>query len=409
MKKIIIFSTRIRESTVAYQLHLKLIESGMMSQIVCMESEVERDDIKSLRVLKPYIYFLFRIYGRLEYLLEKYLLSPNMKIKHSLDLSVVPQVVINSFINKGDILHIHWCKSGFLSSRQISRLSKKNTLFWTHHDSWLISGLPHHSADVVGIKEKRVIKMINHFSFNLRKNVIINSNIIHIQPSTWQLNEFKVKFNNKIIQRNIHNCFSSEYFYFENKKSSRYYTLGFGAINSDSNPLKGGKELWLALSKVKKSVDMSKVKVIVFGVEDISHVKNKLINIGGFREDNITIYGYIKSKSQMASIYSNIDCFIQPSKIENLSTVMLEAMFSACQVVHFDVSGMQDLKAFNPSIVSVPPYSLNKLVDSIVNCIQTKSYGTVLNNNQLEKYSDRASLLKHKEIYFKEASDLCTD
>jgi len=402
LKKVLIFSTRIRESTVAYQLHLKLIESGVASQIICMESEIESDDIKSLQVLHPYIFFIFKIYGYFEHVLEKYILSPNMKIKHSLDLSVVPLKILNSFINKDDILHIHWCKSGFMSCKQISKLSANNTLFWTHHDSWLTSGLAHHSANVIGLQEKKIISKINEFSFNLRKNIIINSNIIHIQPSVWQLKEFEVKFQNEIIQENIHNCFSSEYFCAKNKKNTQYYTLGFGSVNSDSNPLKGGVELWSALSKVKHYVDINKVKVIVFGVDDILYVKERLVNQSGFDEDNIHIYSYIKSKTQMAAIYSNIDCFIQPSKIENLSTVMLEAMFSACQVIHFDVSGMQDLKAFNPNIISIPPYDLDKFTGAIVMCIKNKSYGVILKNKQRDKYSDRTSLSRHKNLYFKE-------
>lgn len=399
MKKIIIFSTRIRESSVAYQLHLKLMGSGLDSQIVCMESEFENESIKSIKKLHPFVFFIFRLYGYVEYTLEKYFLCPNMKIKHSFDFSVVPLSIIRKLIGQDDVLHFHWCKSGFISTKQIVTLSKDHSLFWTHHDSWLISGLAHHSSHIVGVKEKMLMKAANAISFWLRRKEIEGANIIHIHPSNWQLLEFQKKFKKKIIQKKIHNCFSSELFKTKNKKTSSNYTLGFGAIKADSNPLKGGKELWDILSKLKENTDIAKVNVIVFGVSDIDEIKNNLVGKAGFYEKNITIYGYIKNKEEMANIYSEIDCFIQPSKIESLSIVMLEAMYSGCQVVHFDITGMQDLKEFNPSIISVPPYSSEQFLGSIVECIENKIEGRALSDKDRDEYSDLSAIQKHIELY----------
>ncbi|WP_341508665.1 glycosyltransferase [Photobacterium damselae subsp. damselae] len=164
------------------------------------------------------------------------------------------------------------------------------------------------------------------------------------------------------------------------------------------NTLKGG-ELILNLLKLidySNKFDGTNIKVVVFGIHDPDIFKKEV----SFKFTNIEfdIYGYINSKRDLSLIYKKIDFFVHFSKIENLSTVILESITAGCIPICFNVGGNKDILINEYNEFLINPFDVKSAFKKI---LTTQDNSVVKYNlsNFKGDFNDRATCLEHKKTY----------
>jgi glycosyltransferase involved in cell wall biosynthesis len=110
--------------------------------------------------------------------------------------------------------------------------------------------------------------------------------------------------------------------------------IAFGASGGVDDPRKGGILLAAALRAGADRLRASNVQLLVFGGD-----------AGMFSGLGVPIVAreHIRSRSDMAQIYQAADLVVVPSRMENLSLTVLEAMACAAPVLAFRIGGMPDM------------------------------------------------------------------
>ena len=81
-------------------------------------------------------------------------------------------------------------------------------------------------------------------------------------------------------------------------------------------------------------------------------------------------YGRIDSQERMAEIYNEADVYVIPSRQENLSNSVTEAMACGVPVVAFDVGGMADMIVHRVNGYLAKAFDCKELAEGIMFCIE---------------------------------------
>ena len=139
--------------------------------------------------------------------------------------------------------------------------------------------------------------------------------------------------------------------------------LGFGAISGIDNPksLKGPKKLIEALNSLRSKNDYF---LVVFG--DATVEFTKYLTIPFFCS------GLVKNSRIMALIYNACDVIVNPSLIENLPTVCVEAISCGVPVAAFDAGGTCEVVEHKVNGYVAKCYDSNELSRGIEYCYQNR-------------------------------------
>lgn len=402
--KVVHFSTGVSNGTAAYTLSKKLNDHGVNSKVVCLNSNINTNEV--ILMDNFFTRIRYKTYYYSEQMIFK-LLNPKNKIHHSLGFSFISKNKILEHIEENDIIHLHWVLGGFFDLKLIEKIASTNTVILTHHDAWFSCGTEHHNSKNINIEELILTSRINSFIFNNKiKNENIYNKCNHIFPSKWLSNDF----NSRVVVdkcKKIINCVSSDVFYATEINVVEKIRLSFGAVNIVSNVMKGtvyvNKLLWL----VNESEYLySQVEIVIFGINKLNETESFFYE--QYPNIHFELHGFIHSKQELSNIYSGCDIFFNLSKIENLSTVMLEASLSGCIIVAFDVGGNRE--ASTESAVLIKPYSIielklsfAKLVEKIIRLLPCERF-TLRNEIKEEskgKFDDEKTIASHVEFYNK--------
>ncbi|GAA3948351.1 glycosyltransferase [Chitinophaga oryziterrae] len=376
----------------AYRLHQGLLNNGIDSKMIVIDKKSsDRNVIPYLTGRKKLFNYFKNKLARLILKLQK---SEN-KILHSLNIF---SSGLDKFINQSDadIVHLNWIGNEMVSLREVAMIKKP--CVWTLHDSWVFCGAEHHpyvtskrhvegytkanrSECDRGIDVDRYVwqqkkKYWKQASFNIvtpskwleqcatQSFLLRNKNIVQIYNGT-DINIFRS--NGKAAVRKKHNLP-------ENKK-----LLLFGAVSATTDRNKGFHLLREAINKLLE--EGADVEVMIFGSEDVS----KKIDI----QCKIYNWNNITDEKQLAELYSAADVFVLPSLIENLPTVLLEAMACGTPGVAFNVGGIKEIIDHKINGYLATPYRIDDLINGIRFFIESE------NTREFEKQAT----LKIKEMF----------
>lgn len=312
-----------------------------------------------------------------------------------------------------DLINLHWI-NGVICNRDIAKITKP--IVWTMHDSWPCCGAEHHPNVLENdtrwqtgyTKENKpaTTKGIDYCRkvWLQKKKYLTNKNITFIAPSNWEHDILKSSFlfkNNDCFV--IPNIIDSCAFYQRNMTIVRdvyniprnKIILGFGAAYDIDNPrsMKGSHYL---LELLKKITNPENYFLLIFGPAGKSFMSKVAIP---FFES-----GYISNPYILGSLYSCCDVVINPSLIENLSTVCLEALFCGVPVVAFDVGGTSDIINHKKTGYLASPYDVEDMLNGIKYCTEKR---TMLSKNCLKKsqvdFSKDKLLKGYLDIFEKKA------
>lgn len=285
---------------------------------------------------------------------------------------------------KPDIIHLHWINNGFV---KIEELKKFNIpIIWSLHDMWAFTGGCHYDAECGNYKtdcsECPILRKNSKLSskiFSRKEKIYKQIKNIHINGlSKWLANcASESSLLSEKTVHNIPNCIDINEFYpiskIEAKKQlslpKNKKTILFGAIGGTKDERKGYDLLESALKKMETKSDKS---LVVFG----SHNKQKTTKYGF----ELHFLGHISDKKQMQLVYSAADIIVVPSRQENLSNVVLEALSCGTPAVTFDIGGMSDMIEHKKNGYLAKAFDTNDLLKGINWVLKNQNYEEITKN-----------------------------
>lgn len=313
---------------------------------------------------------------------------------------------------KPDIISLHNTLGGYFSIPLYAEISKRAPVVWTLHDMWAFTGNAAHTFGDQSWKEMKNSPQntkifpsigINTGSMLLRqkREVYAKSNMTIVTPSDWlfKLAEQSPVFEGKKIYH-IFNGIDTDKFSPSDKSQPRKdlnipedaKVLMFSAEKLKGNPYKGGKDL-IEILRILNSKLTTKVHLLILGygeLKEISELKNFIIHPAG----------YIKEEEKMARCLSASDLFIYPTRADNLSNALIEAIACGTPSVTFDIGGCGEIIKNDISGCLIKPFDLKDFADKTLELIYNDKKRSELSASARKFAVENFSLKKMSESYY---------
>lgn len=301
---------------------------------------------------------------------ERFVIKINKENLNNFSTSLFPSFngkLINNL--NFDLIHLHWINNGFLSIKDISIINKP--IIWTLHDMWSFNGGKHYCGDNKN-------SVLNEYLLKQKIKLWKNLNLTIVCPSKWLAKEAKKSklFKNKnifVIPNGINLKF------FKNKglsKSRKKFNFSldknlvlFGAVNSVNDLRKGFDLLEKSLEELSRNE--TNLELVVFGT-DIGPKQ-----LYGYK---INYLGNL-NENEIVSAYSACDCFVAPSREDNLPNTVMESLACSTPVVAFNIGGIPDMVEHKKNGYLAKPFDVKDLANGI---------NWVIKNNKNKKLSKNA-------------------
>lgn len=354
----------------AFRLHQGLRTIGVDSRMLVMDKFSQDPDVFSLRRGPKFL--LNKVGGRVENFLTKWFLNSGMQW----DLSLVPAFVSKLIAaEKPDIVNLHWINRGMISVGEIGNLPCP--LVWTFHDMWAATTGYHYYGETLTeelasggepVHEFCGDRWLGRYLLRKKREAWNRGDLEIVCPSRW-LAEFSRK--SPLFPRNtVHNIpygLDLNIFRPRDKTALRRELnlpeqkrlILFGAASSSADRRKGSDLLLEALSRGISSgrLDTEKLALVVFGDQE---------KLEGFGEMEVCSLGYLKEETDLAKVYAAADCFVAPSREDNLPNTVLEALASGTPTIAFEIGGMPDMVEHGSTGFLASPFDVSSLLDCIV-------------------------------------------
>lgn len=305
----------------------------------------------------------------------------------------------NKVIKESDVIHLHNLHGNYFNLNDLNSLKNyKGKIIMTLHDMWLFTANePHteslywYSSDTSNLNEdyKKII--------NDKMKIFDNLDITFVLPSKWLNAQFERSLFSNRKHTIINNGIDFKNFYREDKKVARERLnlpldkkiILFQAQGGKNNIWKGG-DVW---NEVVSSLS-NEFEDILF-VELGRTKSNTWINnnylAASYTEDINTIRDYFNS--------SDILCF--PSKFENYSITLLEAMTCGLPIVSFDVGGNGEIVSNNINGFLVKKGDSKEFVLKCKELLFDEELLSKFSMNNMQKAEGNFSMIDKAEEYYK--------
>lgn len=292
-------------------------------------------------------------------------------------------------VREADIIVLHWVNS-FVSYKGVERLlGLGKPVIWVMHDMWLFTGGCHYDKECGKYKEECTKCPLMKGSRggltrrlqNRKKKMLLHGNFTVVGCSRW-ITECAKK--SRILGQKrcvcIPNPVDTNIFRRQAEKQTekKKKTILFGAmILADER--KGLDLLIKALANLPREQ---------FTLSIVGEAERRIFEELEFEYH---FYGKIDTQEHMAEIYNQADVFVIPSRQENLSNAVTEAMACGVPVVAFDIGGMSDMIVHQENGYLAQAFDCNALADGIVFCVQHRDrLSAKAEETATEKFSMKA-------------------
>lgn len=278
----------------------------------------------------------------------------------------------HQLVKEADVIVLHWINS-FVSYRGVERLLKwDKPVVWVMHDMWPFTGGCHYDR-TCGKYQKTcedcpLLKNQKNLTYRLqqrKRKMLSQGRFAAVGCSRWItecaresliLKDKQCVCIPNPVDTDIYNRKKRE------ETTEKKKTILFGAM-SVTDERKG-------LDLLIKALDYLPGEQYVLSV--VGGADRKICEELEFE---YRIYGRIDSQERMAEIYNEADVYVIPSRQENLSNAVTEAMACGVPVVAFDVGGMPDMIVHGETGYLAKAFDCKELAKGIAFCCVNKFLG----------------------------------
>lgn len=374
-------------------LHKEILANGHESYVIYGRGEKSKDEN------------VFKIGNKIEQAID--LLGTRVFNKHAQYNYVNTKKIIKKIDEiKPDIVHLHNIHGYYVNFiKLISFLKSINVkIVWLLHDTWLISGSSAYRGGIEYNWEKepnlKHLKEISreypkhipnsviqgHKNYQIKKELLTNSNITFITPSKWLADIIKNSFLKKNNIVTIHNGIDTNQFDILNfkRESNQKKILGVANIWEDSKGLK-------YFNKLANDLEEN-YSITLVGV---TQEQAKRLN------PKISIIQRTNSIQELVEIYNKSDIFVNPTMYDNFPTVNIEAQACGTPVITFNTGGSGESVIDGVTGKIIPSGDYNYLLKEIIAYpLRTDEKSKVIRENAL-LYSNSTMINSYVNLYLK--------
>lgn len=309
-----------------------------------------------------------------------------------------------------DVIHFHWINNEMISIKEIAKIKKP--LVWTLHDCWPFLGAEHHSgadywkADDGGqrteIRDQKEepkthsLKSKASIIFLKKKQKCWQHLTVHfVAPSCWMADQVRQSrlFANAPVTV-IPNGLDTNVFKPMDKAECREKfdlpqdrnLILFGAYNP-LEPNKGSDLLEKSLFEMPIKI-CNNTDLVVFGCDGDQNIA----------ELKTYWMGVISSEREMAVLYNAGDVICVPSRIENLPTVIAEALACGIPSIGFKVGGIPDMIEHKVNGWLAEPYDTEDFCKGIQWFFEERDYSSFRSKAEM-MFAGKAVAQQHNSVY----------
>lgn len=315
---------------------------------------------------------------------------------------------VNKFINSNqmdfDLVHAHW-----LNNIPLNSIPKSKALIITAHDQWLVNSGWAWDPNSLNSPTKRTELIISKF-FKLINPIESPLDFISdnyplnklITPSNW-LKEYILSKSNlntnqiKVIPNLIDNSTFkfNEDIWFDYKNNSNLFSIVISS--SYWKDWRKGKDLIYDLfNKIIYAFDGK----VIFNIIGDMKINKEL-------EKFSICHGVVKNKKKIAEIYNKSHCMIFPSRLENLTQTICEALLCGCPSLAFDVGGNKEILDQDIFGYCLKYLDISEFVEAIKDVKLSEKFSNrkEIALNASIKFDNTKILKKHMHVYKDSLSD----
>jgi glycosyltransferase involved in cell wall biosynthesis len=343
------FDLRFGASIAARRLHEALLFQG--SDCDLLVSEVQSDSPRAHSAYRGFGKFQARARHHLDKLpLNLYSRKPAVLFSANWLRSPINHV-IDPF--EPDIVHLHWCQSNFVPTSVLPHLDYP--MIWTFHDMWAFTGGCHytdgcdHYLQQCGrcpILQSNTVNDVSHWLWKQKRSAYrrLQKSLHVVCPSNWMAEVArKAPLLEGIPVHVIPNPISAQTFQPIDKKTARRLLglpekgrlLLMGAT-SKGDRRKGFDLLDQALHQYAELPDAEPLGLVTLGTRNSTVVSPAK----GLTTWNI---GFLQDEVSLCALYNAVDVVALPSREENLSNMLSEALCCGIPCLAFAIGGNGDL------------------------------------------------------------------
>jgi len=307
-----------------------------------------------------------------------------------------------------DVLNIHGAHTNFFNYLALRGLSRRKPVICTMHDMWHLTGHCSQSYECQRWKTgcgrcphldtyPPVHRDATSIEWKLKRRTYRRSNLTFVAPSRWLADMCREGITRENDVRQIPNAVDESVYAPLDQLKCRAelglppdkHVIMFISVAIHARA-KGGDLLAAALNTLPEQVKRNSV-LLVMGEKSEEFARQV-----GIAAHSL---GYVQDDAKKAIAYSAADVIVQPSRAENQSLVILEAMSCGTPIVAFDVGGNAELVNDGPCGIICPPEDSQALSRAMALILEDRSMAKTFSPNARAAILRRYTLRQHARNY----------
>jgi len=388
----------------AYALHSAMRAQGLSSSMLVAQTSTNDPSVRALDGRRLQQWRLAQFLDRRLWDLQK---SENKSWRSPAVFGAINADLINS--SDADVVNLHWVTNGFLSIKEISRITKPTV--WSLYDMWVLGGAEHYGTDQ-GIRLREGYTKGNRAIGE--SGYDIDQLAWHRKQKYWRTPRFLVPASSWLAKakeasalthdwpsRTIAHVVDTEAFAPSDRRSARA-RAGLPqdiplVLFLSSAGITDHRKGWDLLEQAMREVH---AKLPTAAVAVAGPRPSEDLLPGGFA---IHWIGEVHGNEALRDLYASADVVAVPSREDNLPLTAMEAQSIGIPVVSFAIGGLPDIIIDGQTGVLAPAFEVSALAAGIIRMLgaDRQSFGERAREHALATWSPAVVVGQYQEVYQK--------
>lgn len=390
----------------AFALHQAMLAAGLNSSMLVAQKSSTDPQVTAIHGRYEFQWRAAQFADRRLWDLQK---SDNKTWRSPARFGALNADVINA--SDADVVNLHWVTNGFLSIKEISRITKP--IVWSLYDMWTFCGTEHYGADSPNARWRSGYTTENRVSgdggYDIdratweRKNKYWRQPMHLVPASTWLADRAA---HSKIarswpVTRVAHVIDTNVFTPIVQEQARKQHGLPldtplvlFLSSAGISDHRKGWELLEAAMTQVKAAAPQVELVIAGPSAAGYSHPDGIPINW----------IGQVEGNEALQSLYAAADVVAVPSKEDNMPLTAMEAQSVGVPVAAFSIGGLPDIVIDGVTGSLAPAFDVSALALGIINSLGVagESQGLAARSHAVETWSPKVVVESYLEIYQQE-------